>query len=70
MIYECQLWMLRGSESKKKETFRREYQLSKEKFNKIKKVIVGGSRINLDIILKNLKIIGLKQNGVSKRSTK
>ncbi len=52
----CQLWMLRSTESKKKETFRKEYQLSKEKFIKIKEgYVVDGKTININIIINNLK---------------
>lgn len=54
----CQLWMLRSSESKKKETFRREYQQSKEKFTKIKEgYTLEGKIVSLETILKSLKNI-------------
>ena len=51
----CKLWMLRGSESRRKETFRREYQTSKEKFSRIQKgYYVGDIFVNIEYILENL----------------
>ena len=52
----CKLWMLKGVESRKKETFRKEYINSREKFTSIKTgYTVAGETINLSTIIKNLK---------------
>ena len=53
----CQLWMLKGNE-KRKESFRKEYIVSSNKFLRLKKgYTVRGTLINLDIIASNLKYI-------------
>tara|TARA_B100000035_G_C21030112_1_gene567979 strand:- start:2050 stop:2961 length:912 start_codon:yes stop_codon:yes gene_type:complete len=52
----CSLWMLKSSEKRRKESFRKEYITSKNKFNKIKKgYFVGGEFINLENLLDSLK---------------
>jgi len=52
----CSLWMLKSSEKKRREAFRKEYISSKQKFNKLKKgYFADGEFISLKTIISNLK---------------